>query len=608
MGRGATGSAMIWTYRTIFKLLNPEQKRRFLLLVALMLAMGVLDLCGVAMILPFLAVLANPEIIADNAVLSFGYEALGMQSTYAFLEVLGLATFVLVMSGITVRALSFYLSNLFARHTSMTLGMARLMAYISQPYEWFLQQHSADLAKSVLQEMNEIVSGTVTPALRLVGNLFLMVALVGLLLVIEPVGAIGVGLLFGASFWLVDRAVRTRIHEMGIDRRRANRERQQVTGEVLSGIREVKMMGLESMYRQRFFDPSKRLASYQARLQFIGEMPRFALEAMTFGGMLLFTLWLLWTSQGTLDGIVPVLGAFAFAGLRLMPTVQVLFRDIAMMRFGKAALEALRVDLMELPASSSEEAAAGGAPIGFTRELRLEHVSYAYPESRVPAVTDLNLTIRAGTAIGFVGATGAGKSTVIDLILGLVPPREGRLVVDGVAIGDDNRQAWRHGVGFVPQSIHLVDDSVAANIAYGIPFDQIDPDRVRQAARMASVHDTVEALPEGYDTFIGERGVRLSGGQRQRIGIARALYRGSDLLVLDEATSALDTVTETEVMSSVRHLHGETTLILVSHRLSTLAHCDRIYVLDRGRIVASGSYEEMRRGNTAFQAMLEAAT
>ena len=599
---------MIWTYRTIFGLLDPAQRRRFLLLMALMLAVGILDLSGVAMILPFLAVLANPGTIDDNPVLGRAYDWLGMDSTYAFLQILGLATFVLVMTGIATRALSFYLSNHFARQTSISFGMARLMAYFSQPYEWFLRQHSADLSKSVLQEMNDIVNGTVTPALRVVGNLFLMLALAGLLLVVEPVGAVGVGLLFGLSFWLVDRAVRARIHEMGIDRRRANRERQQVTGEALTGIREVKMMGLEEMYLERFFDPSKRLANYQARLQFIGEMPRFALEAITFGGMLLFTLWLLWTSEGTLEGIVPVLGAFAFAGLRLMPTTQILFRDIAMMRFGQAALEALRADLTELPAAAPEQPRGEEARLPFAKELRLERVTYAYPESDIPAVADLDLAIPAGTTVGFVGATGAGKSTVIDLLLGLVPPRQGRFLVDGVEVDDANRQAWRHGVGFVPQSIHLVDDSVAANIAYGLSADRIDMDRVREVARMASVHDMIETLPEGYDTFIGERGVRLSGGQRQRLGIARALYRGSSLLVLDEATSALDTVTESEVMQSVRRLHGQKTLVLVSHRLSTLAHCDRIYMLKQGRIVASGSYEEMRTANPEFRAMLEAAS
>lgn len=597
---------MIRTYRIILRLISPEQRRRFWLLAALMLVVGALDLAGVAMILPFLAVLANPDIVATNVVLARAQALTGAETTDQFLRILGVATFLLVMTGIATRAMAFYLANLFARQSHMVLGMARLRAYLSQPYEWFLRQHSADLSKSVLQEINEIVNGSVAPALRVIGNVFLMVSLAGFLLIVEPLGAVGIGLIFGVGFWLIDRAARRRIREMGVDRRLANRERHQVTGEALSGIKEVKMLGLESAYLQRFFDPSHRLASHQARLSLLGEMPRFALEALTFGGMLLFTLWLLWTNNGSLEEIVPILGAFAFAGLRLMPTVQVLFRDLSLMRFGQAALEGLEADLTTL--SVSEEAERSDvAPPEFVSELRLDTVSYAYPGSSDPALHGIDLTIQAGTTVGFVGATGSGKSTVIDLILGLIPPSSGRILVDGVPIETENRRAWQRSVGFVPQSIYLVDDSVAANIAYGVPKEEIDFARVERAARMASAAEFIEALPERYDTFVGDKGIRLSGGQRQRLGIARALYRDQRILVFDEATSALDSVTENDVLAAVRYLHGEKTLVLVSHRLKTLACCDQIFVLRQGRLVASGTYAELSTADTDFRAMLEAA-
>jgi ABC-type multidrug transport system fused ATPase/permease subunit len=567
--------------------------------------MGLMDLAGVAMIIPFLSVLADPAIIAENRLLSLAYDRLGFGSTYAFLQFLGVATFLLVMGGIAVRALSFYMANLFARQVNMTFAMARLRQYLAQPYEWFLQQHSADLSKSVLQEINEIVNGSVTPALRVIANTFLIVLLSGLLLAIEPVGATAIALLFGTSFWLIDRSVRRRIAEMGLDRRRANRERHQVTGEALSGIREVKMMALEETYLRRFFDPSLRLASYQARLQLIGEMPRFALEAMTFGGMLAFTLWLLWTNDGSLDRIVPVLGAFAFAALRLMPTAQLLFRDISQMRFGQAALDGLHADLDDPVAFPA--AAAGPRTLRLTREIRLEDVEFRYPGAERAALAEVSLRIGAGMTVGLAGPTGSGKSTVIDLILGLVSPTAGRLVVDGVPIGDANRRDWQRNVGFVPQTIHLVDDSVAANIAHGIDRDRIDMDRVRTAARMARIDGFVAGLPEGYDSFVGEAGLRLSGGQRQRLGIARALYRDRDVLVFDEATSALDTVTEREVMDSIRALAGRKTLIMVSHRLSTLAHCDTIFTLREGRIRETGTYETLRATSADFRSMLAAA-
>ena len=596
---------MLWTYRTILALLDAEKRRRFWLIVVLMMAMSLLDLAGVAMIIPFLSVLAEPEIVFEQPVLSLVYDRLGFASTYGFLQFLGVATFILVMSGIAVRALSFYLANLFARQVNMAFGMARLKQYLSQPYEWFLQQHSADLSKSVLQEINEIVNGSVSPALRVIANSFLILLLSGLLLAIEPVGATVIATLFGLSFWLIDRTVRQRIEEMGRDRRRANRERHQVTGEALSGIKEVKMMALESTYLQRFFDPSLRLASHQARLQLVGEMPRFALEAMTFGGMLTFTLWLLWTNDGSLDRIVPILGAFAFAALRLMPTAQLLFRDISQMRFGQAALHGLRADLRER--IEIAEPAADAAPIRLTDRLELRGVSFAYPGTDIRALSDVSLSIRAGTTVGFIGPTGAGKSTVIDLILGLVEPSSGTLAVDGVAIEGASRRAWQRNVGFVPQTIHLVDASIAANIAHGVAPDRIDMEAVRRAAGMARIDAFVDTLPEGYDSFVGDAGIRLSGGQRQRIGIARALYRGQGVLVFDEATSALDAVTEREVMEAISALSGSRTLILVSHRLSTLTRCDTIFAMRNGRLQEAGSYEALRAGSAEFRSMLAAA-
>ncbi|MEM7709288.1 MAG: ABC transporter ATP-binding protein [Pseudomonadota bacterium] len=595
---------MIWTYWTIFKLLDAEKRRRFFLIVLLMMVVGVLDLAGVAMIVPFLAVLANPDVIAQQPILTRAFETLDFATTDGFLRFLGVVTFVLVMTGIALRALSFYLANLFARQVDIAFGMARLRRYLAQPYEWFLQQHSADLSKSVLQEINEIVNGSVLPALRVIANSFLILLLSGLLLAIEPIGAMGVAVLFGASFWVVDRALRTQIREMGEARRLANRERHQVTGEALSGIKEVKMMGLETTYLGRFLDPSLRLASFKARISLIGEMPRFALEALTFGGMLAFTLYILWTNDGSLDRVVPVLGAFAFAALRLMPTAQLLFRDVSQIRFGQAALQGLRTDLATPPALG--ETGEAGDPVPLRREIRLRDVSYVYPKTDLPSLRDVSVTIEAGATVGFVGATGAGKSTVIDLILGLVRPTEGQIEVDGVALGAENRRAWQRQVGFVPQTIHLVDESIAANVAYGTPRDEIDMERVQLCAEMAQIADFAEGLPEGYETWVGDAGVRLSGGQRQRIGIARALYRDHDVLVFDEATSALDPVTEREVMGAIRRLHGAKTLILVSHRLNTLTYCDEIFLLKDGQVVDRGTHGDLRSSNTEFRSMLAA--
>ena len=594
------------TYTRILALLNRRQRRHFALLVVAMLFMGLMDLAGVASVLPFLAVLGDPGNIENRDGLAWLFETLGFETRYAFLQFLGIAVFVVVMTSIAVRAFTFYLVTRFSRGVATALGIRLLRQYLARPFEWFLAQHSADLGKSILTEVNQVVNGSIAPAIRVIANAIVLVALVGFLLFLEPVGALAVGLLLGLCFGLIYARLRSHLLEIGRDRKAATRERYKVTAEAMGGIKEVKLLGLEDAYVKRFHEPSWRLARHQASVSLLGEMPRYVLEALAFGGMLLFVLYLLWAHEGGLDAVLPILGAFAFAGLKLMPTVQALFRDLAQMRFGEVALEALHDDLVtNLPPAPRRR--SGDRPVRLRRELRLDGVRYAYPDTAGPALDGLTLAIPAGTSAGFVGPTGAGKTTAIDVILGLLEPEDGTLSVDGVPITAENRHHWQAEIGYVPQSIFLSDDTVAANIAFGEKPEAIDREAVERASRLARLDAFVETLPQGYDTFIGERGMRLSGGQRQRIGIARALYRDPDIVVFDEATSALDTVTERAVMEAVRTLHGQKTVLMIAHRLSTIAHCDRIFLLKDGRLAGTGDYETLAQSNDAFRNLVAAA-
>jgi ABC-type multidrug transport system fused ATPase/permease subunit len=510
------------------------------------------------------------------------------------------------MTSIAVRAFTFYLVTRFARGVATTLGIRLLRQYLARPFEWFLQQHSADLGKSVLTEVQQVVTGSIAPAVRALANGVVLVFLVGFLLYLEPVGAIAVGLLLGLCFGAIYARLRGYLLEIGRDRKAAVRERYKITTEAMGGIKEVKILGLEDAYVKRFLDPSWRLARHQASVSLLGEMPRYVLEALAFGGMLLFVLYLLWTHDGGLDAVLPVLGAFAFAGLKLMPTVQTLFRDLAQIRFNEPALEALHTDL-STGMTKARRRRPNERPVRLRRALRLEGVRYGYPEAGRPALDGLTLEIPAGTSAGFVGPTGAGKTTAIDVILGLLLPQEGRLLVDDVEITGENRHDWQAEIGYVPQSIFLADDTVAANIAFGVPEGEIDHEAVVRAAKLAHLDGFVETLERAYDTLVGERGVRFSGGQRQRIGIARALYRDPDIVVFDEATSALDTVTERAVMEAIRTLHGQKTVLMIAHRLSTIAQCDRIFLLKDGRLAGTGDYETLARGNDAFRTLVAAA-
>ncbi len=312
-------------------------------------------------------------------------------------------------------------------------------------------------------------------------------------------------------------------------------------------------------------------------------------------------------SGGTLGASLPIIGLYAFAGARLFPAAQQIYRSVTTLRFGQAAMEALINDIRALPATSMEARSAaqrGAEPLHLVNALELRNVGFAYANSERPVIRDLSLEIKANTTVAMVGTTGAGKTTIVDLILGVLAPRQGSIVVDGTAIDENNVARWQRTLGYVPQDIFLTDDTISGNIAFGVPAEEIDREAIERASRMAKLHDFVMSeLPQGYDTHIGERGVRLSGGQRQRVAIARALYRDPDLLVLDEATSALDTETERAVMDAVHNLAKAKTIILIAHRLTTVRECDRIFLLDRGEIAASGTYDQLVDENPKFRAL-----
>ncbi len=598
---------MYLIYKRIWPLMSAKQRWRLLPLIALMLAAGIFELAGVASIVPFLAVLANPQVVTERAELQVLYEWTGATDTFDLLRIMGLIVFIAIIGSIMVKATTLYFITQFVRSMAIDLGVVRLRRYLMQPYEWFLAQHTADLGKSVLEEVQQIVSNTVAPAVRTIANLLILVILAGFLIYLEPVGAIAAGIVFGAGFGIAYDRLRRKLTVAGRERRAASRERFVVTAEAMSGIKDVKMHGLEESYVQRFVEPSRRLARHLSRAVLLSEMPRFVLEALALGGILFFVLYLLWSRPGGLAEFLPVIGAFAFAGLKMMPTIQTLFTDVALMRFGDAGLAALAEDMDGYRHDPSPSSGSGQHPIRMRRVLALKGVSYRYPGAARDVVQDVSFEIHAGTSVGIVGPTGAGKTTVVDILLGLLVPGQGSLLVDGEPITEARRRAWQQGIGYVPQSIYLTASSIAQNIAFGVPVDQIDQGRLRRAARLADIDAFIETLDAGYETEIGENGVRLSGGQRQRIGIARAMYKEPALVVFDEATSALDTLAERTVIEAIKRLEGETTVLMITHRLTTVAHCDTILVFKDGRLTGSGDYATLSEESEVFRGLTAAA-
>ena len=590
--------------KKLFVLLTPPERKRACLLMCMILVMASLDMLGVASIMPFMAVLANPQLVQTNDLLYAAFTTsrhIGIHTAEQFLFALGVLVFVLLITSLAFKALTTYAQTRFALTREYSIGKRLVEGYLHQPYSWFLNRHSADLGKTILSEVQTVINNGMTPLMTLMAQSTVALALLILLLVVDPLLALIIGAVLGLAYAGIFAVMSGWLKRLGQARIDANKERFTAVSEAFGAVKEVKVGGLEQAYIERFAKPAEIYAKVQAIARVIEQLPRFALEAIAFGGMLLVMLYL-GARAGSFDTVLPTIALYAFAGYRLMPALQQIYQASTQLRFAELALDALYKDLSSL---GTENGTHGHiTPLPLLHAITLNQVSYRYPNAPQPAVNCIDLIIPAHSTVGFVGATGSGKTSTVDVILSLLEPQEGHLSVDGKRITAANRRQWQRAIGYVPQHIYLADDTVAANIAFGVNAKDIDQQSVERAAKIANLHEFVSNdLPEGYATTVGERGVRLSGGQRQRIGIARALYHNPQVLILDEATSALDNLTELAVMEAVNNLGHDITIILIAHRLSTVRGCNRIYLLERGMVKACGTFDELSENNTQFKLM-----
>ena len=435
------------------------------------------------------------------------------------------------------------------------------------------------------------------PMLDLLRQSAVTLAIVMILIFINPKLTIIVGLTLGIAYGLVYLLIRSFVAKIGHKRLEANRWIFTSISEAFGATKEIKVSGLEQAYVERFSDPAITLAKIKAKAGVIVYLPRFLLEVIAFGGMLLVVLYLM-AQSGNFVNAVPLKALYAFAGYRLMPALQQIYTSLTTLRFITPALDAMHKDLKSLQTSNSFQEQK---PLQLEKNITLKNIYYNYPNASRTALKNIHFSISAGTKVGIVGATGSGKTTTVDIILGLLEAQKGSLQVDGKIINKDNIRAWQKSIGYVPQHIFLADDTIAANIAFGIDRDKIDNLAVERSAKMAKLYDfIINELPQKFQTTIGERGIRLSGGQRQRIGIARALYHNPKVLILDEATSALDNLTEQEVMEEVKSLGNETTIIMIAHRINTVKECDTIFLLQKGELKHQGSFRELSESSDYF--------
>lgn len=588
----------------LYTLLTPPERKHAVALTGLIMLVAFFDVVGMGSILPFVAVLADPELVRTNPVLNVAFTAsrqVGIDTENKFLFLLGVLFFALLIASLALKALSVYAQIRFALMREQSVARRLVEGYLRQPYSWFLNRHSMDLGKTVLSEVGTVISGGLTSLMTLVSQVTVTLALLILLVIVDPLLAVSVIVVLGAVYAAMFAAMGGWLQRLGEARIAANRERFRVVSEAFGASKALKVGGLEEVYIQRFASAAERYAKGQAVAQTISQLPRYALEAIAFGGMLLVVLYLMVKSESFATAL-PIIALYVFAGYRLLPAIQQIYSAIVQLRVVSPALDDLCKDIGSL--GSVESPQGHVTPLTLTKGIKLELVSYRYPYSERWALKGIDLNIPARTTVGFVGVTGSGKTTTVDVILALLEPQEGLLSIDDHPITASNRRQWQRAIGYVPQNIYLTDDSVAANIAFGVDVKDIDQKAVERAARIANLHEfVINDLPQGYATNVGERGVRLSGGQCQRIGIARALYHNPQVLILDEATSALDNLTEQAVMQAVSNLGHDMTVILIAHRFSTVRECDQIYVLERGEVKASGTYEELIVTSEQFAAI-----
>ncbi len=597
------------TWKKAWALLQTREQRNAWIVLAIIIAGGLSSALMVGSVLPFLSVLAQPRNIETTPALNWAYNTYGFTSDYAFLVALGLTSLVAIIIASAIQLLKTWAVARFAVMRIHSLSSRLLASYLRQPYEFFLNRHSGDMSTRILTETHQMVTHFLQPAAEVVASIFGIIAIIALLLWAEPLLAVLSFAVLGGVYSLTYLLSRRSLKRLGAVRAQANNARFRTANEALGGIKDIKLLGCEQHYLARYDVSSYKMARAITTIQFISAMPKFVLEAIAFGGIILLCLIIMdpqnLTSGSRLENILPILGLFAFAGQRLMPELSKLYQSLSQIQASSAAVDIVYRDLMlqenrvKLPKTQ---------PVGLSlrQQLNLEAISYQYPDASYGGVRDIKLTIAAGEKIGIVGGTGAGKTTLADLILGLLNPISGSLVIDGVPVTENNLRAWQQSVGYVPQDIFLTDASLSENIALGVPPMDIDHVRVVEVAQIAQIDQFITSdLAEGYETSIGERGIRLSGGQRQRIGIARALYQAADLIVFDEATSALDNLTEREVMSAINALPNEMTVLMIAHRLSTVQGCDRIIVMEGGRMVGFDTWDALITENFAFQRIAE---
>ena len=579
--------------KNLFYLLNHKERIRAITLIFLMLITAVIEMIGIASILPFITILTNPDIIQINSILRNIFDvtkSYGVENIDQFNIVMGIFLFFILLFSMFFKVATSYMQFSFVEMREYSIGKRLVVSYLSQPYHWFLNRHSSQLGATILTEVQAIVAGYLRPLLNLIAKSFVVITILILLILTDPKLTFIVFFFFGFVYLVIYLFFKNKIKKKGVLRLKSNQSRFKILSDAFAAIKEIKIRNHEESYIKIYKKSAKSYARAKVYAQIISTLPRYFLEVISFGGVILLILYLI-LEKGSFNSSLPIISLYVFAGYRLLPATQNIYESISSIAFFNMALDQIIHDIKNTKKHNDIE---NKETVILENKISLKNIFFQYPKMSTDILNNINITFPIRSITGLVGVTGSGKTTIIDIVLGLLEPQKGYLEIDSKIITANNIASWQKSIGYVPQNINLIDDSIISNIAFGIDYEDIDKERVEKVSKITKLHNFItNELPQQYQTRVGEHVIRLSGGQRQRIGIARALYNNPKVLVLDEATSALDNETEKEIMDSIKNLSKTLTVIIVAHRIDTIKYCNFIYKIKKGSVIQYGTFDEL---------------
>lgn len=589
-------------YRKFWLLFRRRERVRALGLFFLMLLNAVIEMAGIGMVPAFIMVMASPEAILEHVWARPVLDLLGIHTSRELLlgGAVALASFFVLRGLLQALIQSIHLRFLQGKYRELSQRL--FSGYMRAPYLFHLDRNSSELMRNVINETHKVVFTVFSAVLNLMLNALAMIFIVALLLAAQPLfSAITLVVLGGVSF-LIMHVTKKKTGRLGREEMEHRGKSYKTVLEGLAGFRDIRLAGRENHFLRRYGASVKRILRSQYYRQMLQVLQRPALEAIVVSGVLVLAVWMTIDGYG-MSRIIALLALYAAAAFRLLPQFRQMLNNITTLRYHIYSVGPVYDDLQRLRRLNDDHREDNEPQaMPFLKELAMENVSFTYPNRKEPAVKDISLKVPQGKAVALTGLSGAGKTTLVNILLGLLTPQQGTVTVDGSSVAGRERQ-WQKNTGYVPQDVYLADDTLKHNVALGLEDHQIDEQRLQEAVKAAQLEELINRLPQRENTVLGERGITLSGGERQRVAIARALYHNPKLLIMDEGTSALDTITEQYISDAIGRLKGERTIVMIAHRISTVVHCDHICLMDEGRIVAEGTYHQLLDSSPQFRKM-----